>query len=261
MQPIRPDHIRGIDVSRHQPSLDWHKVRASGVAFVYMKATEGATYRDPKLEEHYRGARGADLQIGFYHYARPYNDPAAEVGNLLRTTAELRHGLPFALDIETNEGTLGREQVTTFCVRWLEELERRTGERPMVYTYTHFAKSWLGKELGRWPLWIAHYGVDRPGANGVWQEWSMFQYTDNGRVPGYGGPIDCNVMEAAMMKREERIFADVPGSHPFAADIRYVRDRKLLVGKDDGRFCPDEPVTRAQLAAVLHRLAVKGEEG
>ena len=34
---------RGIDVSRHQKTIDWEKVAADNVQFVYIKATEGAT--------------------------------------------------------------------------------------------------------------------------------------------------------------------------------------------------------------------------
>ncbi|WP_309121003.1 GH25 family lysozyme [Paenibacillus sp.] len=195
MQTRTDKHIKGIDVSRHQGAIDWMAMRAAGVQFVYIKATEGVTYIDMKLKEHYSGARRAGLRIGFYHYARPYNDPRKEVENLLKATKDLPHDLPFALDIETNEGKYNREQITFFSKKWLEEIERLTGETPIVYTYTHFAKSYLGPELRPWPVWIAHYGVKTPGDNGVWGNWAAFQYTsDNDGLP-YNGRLDVNVME------------------------------------------------------------------
>ena len=35
---------KGIDVSHFQTNINWGKVRASGVKFVILKASEGTTY-------------------------------------------------------------------------------------------------------------------------------------------------------------------------------------------------------------------------
>lgn len=43
--------VRGIDVSHYQKNIDWEKVANSGVDFVYIKATEGATYVDPMFKK------------------------------------------------------------------------------------------------------------------------------------------------------------------------------------------------------------------
>ena len=52
-------------------------------------------------------------------------------------------------------------------------------------------------------------------------------------------------------------FPDVPGTHWAAEAIRIVRDAGLMSGRADGTFGPNEPVTRAQLAAILARLLKK----
>src|SRR5690606_27818337 len=52
-------------------------------------------------------------------------------------------------------------------------------------------------------------------------------------------------------------FPDVPSTHWAAEAIRIVRDAGLITGKADGTFGPNEPVTRAQLAAILVRLMQK----
>lgn len=200
MQAKSPTNIRGIDVSHHQGNIDWMQIRAAGIQFVYIKSTEGVTYQDPKFKEHYTGAKRAGLKIGFYHYARPYNDPRKEVANLLETTKDFPHDLPFALDIETNEDKFNRDHTTNFCLLWLQEIEKLTGETPIIYTYTHFARNYLGPELIHWPVWIAHYGTDRPGDNGIWGSWAIFQYTSDGSLPGYNGRLDMNVMEASFLR-------------------------------------------------------------
>ena len=52
---------RGIDVSRHQKTIDWKKVAADNVQFVYIKATEGATYQDPMFRKNIEGAESRTL--------------------------------------------------------------------------------------------------------------------------------------------------------------------------------------------------------
>lgn len=87
---------------------------------------------------------------------------------------------------------------------WLDEVERLTGQKAMIYTGASFARSYLGKVLSKWPLWIAHYGATTPMANSTWNEWAVFQYTSEGSVPGITGNVDVNVMEKAFFDQIHR---------------------------------------------------------
>lgn len=57
-------------------------------------------------------------------------------------------------------------------------------------------------------------------------------------------------------KEVQPMFRDIDG-HWAKNDIEKVAQERLLTGYPDGRFGPDEPVTRAQLAAVINRLIDK----
>ena len=46
-------------------------------------------------------------------------------------------------------------------------------------------------------------------------------------------------------------FSDVPSSHPHAGNIGALAASGITTGCGDGRFCPDAPVTRAQMATFL----------
>jgi hypothetical protein len=50
-------------------------------------------------------------------------------------------------------------------------------------------------------------------------------------------------------------FADVHDDSPFAADIEWLADAGITRGCGTDLFCPEDPVTRQQMAAFLHRLA------
>jgi GH25 family lysozyme M1 (1,4-beta-N-acetylmuramidase) len=39
---------------------------------------------------------------------------------------------------------------------------------------------------------VAHWGVDEPTLPDPWEDWSIWQYTNEGRVPGIQGNVDLN---------------------------------------------------------------------
>ena len=49
---------QGIDVSKHQGTVDWNAVRQAGKVFAFMKATEGITYTDPEVRHQLERRQG-----------------------------------------------------------------------------------------------------------------------------------------------------------------------------------------------------------
>ncbi|MDR4949786.1 GH25 family lysozyme [Neobacillus cucumis] len=66
MQPATSANLKGIDVSHWQGTIDWNKVKNSGIAFVYAKASKGTTVTDKMFSANVQGAR----RILFFLY--PY---------------------------------------------------------------------------------------------------------------------------------------------------------------------------------------------
>lgn len=60
-----------------------------------------------------------------------------------------------------------------------------------------------------------------------------------------------------VMEVPDRIFDDVAPDAWYADDVEYCFKAGLLNGVGDGKFEPNRPVTRAEMAAILHRLAKK----
>jgi hypothetical protein len=50
-------------------------------------------------------------------------------------------------------------------------------------------------------------------------------------------------------------FEDVPDNHPHAAGIGYLAQTGITGGCTPDRYCPDNPVTRAQMATFMRRLS------
>ena len=193
MQARSTNNIKGIDVSHWQGKIDWGKVKAAGIQVAYMKATEGTTHVDKMLKTNYEGAKKAGIKVGFYHFFRAKNEQNAreQARHFVNTVKGMPNDLKHALDIETTEG-LSKDALTKCAIAFLEEVKKLTGQDPIVYTYTSFAKTRLTAAVAKYQVWIAHYGVDKPADNPIWNRWIGFQYTDKGKVSGIAGNVDMN---------------------------------------------------------------------
>lgn len=72
--------------------------------------------------------------------------------------------------------------------------------------------------------------------------------------PGRYYPFEEIVQAAKLLGEVENLFKDVPENHWAKGSIERLAQLGLLKGDEQGNFRPDEPLTRAQLAAVLDRL-------
>lgn len=227
MQAKSSSNLEVIDVSHYQGKIDWPAVKADGVAGAFIKATEGKSGIDLKFSSNATGATAAGLEQGFYHYAHPeLNSALVEAAHFAKTVKGFKADFPHALDVEGQASKIGAEALTVWCVAWLKEVERLTGHPAMIYSGGSFARSYLGKALGKWSLWIAHYGATTPMSNNTWSQWAAFQYSDAGHVDGIAGNVDMNVMEKAFFDR----YAGVQGiPQPTADDtIKVVVNDKLV---------------------------------
>lgn len=161
--------LRGIDVSSYQPS----SYDTTGLSFVFVKATEGRTYTNPRLAAQTRTARDAGLVVGFYHFLWPGN-LTAQAEYFLAKAPE-RAGDILAVDWETTgEGTRATNAEKDRFLRKLKEL--RPDHRVVLYCNRDF---WLTVDTTSYAgdaLWIADYVT--AGKPRVKAKWRFHQYTD-----------------------------------------------------------------------------------
>ena len=75
--------VAGIDVSKHNGDIDFNQVRDDDYQFVYIKASEGMTYKDDAFDRNYRAARSAGLKVGAYHFFRKNRTGQEQADNLI----------------------------------------------------------------------------------------------------------------------------------------------------------------------------------
>ncbi|KAF9536459.1 hypothetical protein EC957_010883, partial [Mortierella hygrophila] len=163
---------QGIDVSSHQPNINWRSVKSNGVDFVYIKATEGTTFTSPTFNSQYTGAINSGLFRGAYHFAHPDVSSGATQANFFLANgggwAADGRTLPGALDIEYNPNSTGQRCYglsAPAMITWIRDFSNtyhaRTARYPVIYTTTDWWKTCTNNASGfqsNNPLWIAHWG-------------------------------------------------------------------------------------------------------
>ncbi|MDX3756580.1 lysozyme [Streptomyces mirabilis] len=204
---------KGHDVSSHQKDVDWQSARAKGARFVYVKATESHTYRNPYFGRQYDGARDAGILRGAYHFAVPdKSSGTTQAAYFVRNGGAWRADgwtLPPALDMEYNPYDkkrkcygLSKARIVSWIQAFSDELERETGRRPVIYTTTHWWNTCTGGSgafAANHALWLARYdSADTGTLPAGWSTWTFWQYDNSGTLPG-----DQNLFNGSMTRLKQ----------------------------------------------------------
>ena len=71
--------IKGIDVSKHNGTINWSKVKNDGVKFAIIRAGYGTDTIDPKFKSNIEGAIAAGLDVGIYWFSYATSESKAKV--------------------------------------------------------------------------------------------------------------------------------------------------------------------------------------
>ncbi|MED4726977.1 GH25 family lysozyme [Aneurinibacillus migulanus] len=180
--------IKGIDVSHWNGVVDWRKVAADGVKFVFLKASEGTTYVDRTFKTNAVNARANGIHVGAYHYAKfgSVTEAKAEAQHFLRTVSGVKMTYPLVLDLEENKKKASKAVLTDAAVAFLGAIEK-AGYFAMIYAGKSFLETQLDeKRLNPYAKWIARYNSFLGRSADIWQ------HTDKGKVSGISGNVDMN---------------------------------------------------------------------
>lgn len=191
---MTPAH--GIDVSEWQGPIDWPRVAGAGIGFAAIRCGDGLRHPDPRFAENWAGAGHAGVARAAYLFCR-CGQPAREQAALLAASNDGGELAAWAdLEGESARG-VALSEVLGWLGDFLDELERRDGRVPTLYTGPAFWRSiqpYSDPRWARYPLAIAHYTKRAaPDVPPPWTTYAFWQHTSSGRVPGIGGPVDLDI--------------------------------------------------------------------
>lgn len=185
--------VKGIDVSAHNGPIDFKQVKSAGYDFVWIKASEGETFRDTLFTRNFDAAGAAGMRTGAYHYFRFDCDGMRQAMNLVQSLEGRIPDLGVAIDIE-DEGNVSGIPARSISARlsaMLDYLNLR-GYPITLYSNKDGYYSYLQEEFSDYPLWICSFTDGSPIDDAP--QWTFWQYSHRGTVPGIRGRVDENVM-------------------------------------------------------------------
>ena len=184
--------IAGIDVSKHNGDIDFNQVRDDDYQFVFIKASEGMTYRDDAFDRNYRAARDAGLKVGAYHFFRKNRTGREQANNLLGAIQGKQFDLPLVIDLEDDWGNGATVSRKTALERVMDMIEILTGKgyQVMIYTNLDGYNKYYKDMLGDHDLWLCSFTSPDllPSMPHCFQ-----QFSHEGSVNGVKGDVDLNV--------------------------------------------------------------------
>ena len=175
----------GIDVSHHQPPIDWKRVRQGGYSFAIVRSSYG-TSRDMRAVAHAKGAQDAGLAVGGYLFLRPSQDGAVQ--------ARLAHDVlgdyvsRWWIDIEQDPFNDEAHHSTPLVESCYRELLCLTGLMPDTYGANWWPYGWDAVPSAS-EMWVANRTWPLP----LGRDRFRIRQVDMRYVPGVRGNCDHDI--------------------------------------------------------------------
>lgn len=195
--------MKGIDVSKHQGTVNWSHVKADGVEFAIARAGIGCK-EDIQFRNNYAGCKSNGIPIGVYWYSYATSEAEArqEAAACLQVLKGKTFEFPVYYDVEEKKQfALGKSKCSAIAKAFLETVEK-AGYWVGLYSSKAYLESYFTDEIKtKYAVWVAHYGVGKTtyhGQFGIWQK------SSTGKVYGISGNVDideCYVDYAAAVRK------------------------------------------------------------
>ena len=187
---VRMMVMKIIDVSKHQGTIDWAKVKNS-VNGAIIRCGYGDDYTaqdDPKFKENVEACIKYDIPFGvyIYSYAKTLAQSISEAKHVLRLVQPYKDKLsfPIYLDLEehgTSDGAVDR------AIAFGDIIEAE-GYWCGIYANEYWWNTFLTNRLDRFTKWVAKYSSNPP--QNISNGYDIWQYTSKGMVDGISGNVD-----------------------------------------------------------------------
>ncbi|MGN0435363.1 MAG: glycoside hydrolase family 25 protein [Wujia sp.] len=190
-----------VDVSAYQGNIDWAAVKEAGVSMAIVRVGfrgygSGKLVYDEMYERNIQGALNAGLRVGVYFFTQAvdYAEGQEEALYVLDAISVYDIDGPVVIDTEyvsedSRTNGLDVDGRTDAVLGFCETVEAM-GYEPAIYANRNwFVQSLDMSKLYKYKIWVAAYSnqIKFP------YEFSGWQYTNSGSVPGISTEVDMNV--------------------------------------------------------------------
>ena len=188
----------GIDVSAHNGTIDWDKVK-SQIDFAILKMGNigdgNKFWADNSFERNYNECIRLGIPVGVYVYS--YTNQIENIDDCARDTLKYLNGrklqLPIYIDMEDKEiAPEGKDKLTDLVITFNTIIEH-AGYWAGVYANRNWYDNYLNKDIikKKYTTWIATY---TSGTDKYKGEYDIWQNSSKGKINGVNGNVDTNYM-------------------------------------------------------------------
>lgn len=254
---------KGIDVSKHNGTIDWAKVKEAGVQFAMIRAGYGANNIDAQFKRNLSECNRLGIPCGVYWFSYAYTEEMArkEAEHCLTAIKPYKLDYPVAFDFEYDSvsyaakkgvsmtKSLASKLVTAFC-----GTVEKAGYYAMNYANADYQANYFDNGVKKaYDLWLAQW-PKRPDLSAL-PDCGIWQYSSTGTVPGIDGNVDMN----AAYKDYPAIIAGMKGEPMEQTEKEKAQEWVMEQGISDGTN-PDAPATRSQLWVMLYRMMKESKD-
>lgn len=194
----------GCDLSYHNQYVNFDELAASGCEFVMLRCgfrgySEGGLMKDEKFDQYASEAQRVGLKIGVYFFTQAVDEEEAiaEADYTISLIENYDISYPVAFDTEyiddedarTNVTEISDEERSKICAAFCDRISE-AGYYPMIYASENWFRRSLNVEsLKKYDFWAPQYLEE----NDFLYDFTMWQYTDSGSIPGVKGVVDLDI--------------------------------------------------------------------
>ncbi len=186
---------KGIDVSYHNGTIDWKKVKQSEVEYAIIRCGYGTNDKnqdDKKWEENVKGYIDNNIPYGvyLYSYADTVEKASSEADHAIRLLQGKKFKYPVYYDLEEEaiRKKLSKTEIANIAKTFCNKLSAK-GYTVGIYANKDWFTNYLTDScFNNWTKWVAQYNT----VCNYQGKYDMWQCSSTGRVPGISGNVDLN---------------------------------------------------------------------
>ena len=186
---------KGIDVSYHNGTIDWKRVKQSGVEYAIIRCGYGTNDKnqdDKKWEENVKGCIDNNIPYGvyLYSYADTVEKASSEADHAIRLLQGKKLKYPVYYDLEEDKlrDKISKKTIADIAQTFCDKLSAK-GYTVGIYANKDWFTNYLtDSRFNNWTKWVAQYNT----VCNYKGKYDMWQCSSTGRVPGISGNVDLN---------------------------------------------------------------------
>ena len=174
--------VLGAQISQEDGYQDYQILKKESLKFVYLKATEGASYKDDNFDSNYSRAEGSGMSVGVYHFFSFDSSPEDQAQQFINSVGQDTGHLPIMVYLsyynDYAQKPPAKAKTQRAIARFVTLVNQYYHQDCIIGGAPALLKRYVPTK-GTYPLWQTTQQRPTVGTkNGFWQ------YTTASKIPG-----------------------------------------------------------------------------